>query len=67
MHFPDFVVYSSGTVSIDEICVTKRGDPFDPTVVYLLELLQVYVRGLCERYGTFEDQAKEKSGKQICT
>ena len=28
MHSPDFVVYSSGTVSIDETCVTKRGDPF---------------------------------------
>ena len=37
------------------------------TAVSLLELLQVYVRGLRERYRTFEDQAKEKSGKQTYT
>ena len=37
------------------------------TAVYLLESLQVYVRGLSERYGTFEDQAKEKSGNQTYT
>ena len=37
------------------------------TVVYLLEFLQVYVRGHRERYGTFEDQAKEKSGNQAYT
>ena len=33
------------------------------TAVYLLESLQVYVRGFRERYRTFEDLAKEKKWK----
>ena len=41
----------------------REGIDFN-TVNYLLELLQVYSRGLCKRYRTFKDQGKEKSGKQ---
>ena len=35
------------------------------TAANLLELLQVYAQGVSKRCKTFEDEAKEKSGKQI--
>ena len=58
-HFPSSEEFSSRTVSTGKSCVTKKG--FDlSTAVYLLELLQGYIRGLRERYRTFKCQAKEK-------
>ena len=66
MHSPDSVEYSSRMVSIDEFCVTKRGDRFKDRCLSPRIVTSVRTRSPRE-IGTFEDQTKEKSGKETCT
>ena len=65
VYSPDGVEYSSlKRLQQTSSALQREGIDLN-TALYLLELLQIYVRGRRERFRTFKNQAKEKIGKQI--